>query len=136
MDEYMDELPGQINSSESDEQKEIKIDVDSLMNLLKTKISSLKLKDIPILFSNSKMMFSDLEKKIKKEISLLEEYEIVFNYNDYLDSHIKKYIFENYSKDIFRYEDDLYKLYMYVFDPYGEEYVNIFLEVFRPENDL
>ena len=22
---------------------------------------------------------------------------------------------------------------MYVFDPYGEEYVNIFLEVFRPE---
>ena len=63
MDEYMDELPGQINSSESDEQKEIKIDVDSLMNLLKTKISSLKLKDVPILFSNSKMMFSDLEKK-------------------------------------------------------------------------
>ena len=40
----MDELPGQINSSESesDEQKEFKIDVDSLMNLIKTKISSLK----------------------------------------------------------------------------------------------
>ena len=44
----MDELPGQINSSESDEQKEFKIDVDSMMNLLKTKISSLKLKDVSL----------------------------------------------------------------------------------------
>lgn len=126
----MDELPGQINSFESDEEKEFKIDVNSLMNLLETKISSLKLKDIPTLFSNSKRMISDLEKEIKKEISLLEEYEIVFNYNDYLDSHIKKYIFENYSKDIFHYEDDLYKLYMYVFDPYGEDYVNIYSHVY------
>lgn len=127
----MDELPGQINSSESDEQKEFKIDVDSMVDLLKTKISSLKLKGIPTLFS--KRMISDIEKEIKGEISLLEEYEIVFNYNDYVDSHIKQYIFENYSKEIFRKEDNLYRLYMYVFDPYGEEYANIFLEVFSPE---
>jgi len=125
----MDELPGQINSSESDEQKEFKIDVDSMMDLLKSKMSSLKLKDVPTLFS--KRMISDLEKEIREQIPIFEG--IGFNYSDYIDFQIKLYIFENYSKEIFRKEDNLYRLYMYVFDPYGEEYTNIFLEVFSPE---
>ena len=76
-------------------------------------------------------MISDLEKEIKGELPILEEYEIVFNYNDYVDSHIKQYIFENYSKEIFLKEDNLYRLYMYVFDPYGEEYANIFLKIYN-----
>lgn len=127
----MDDLPGMVYSSDPDEKKAFKIDVDSMMNLLKTKISSLKLKGIPTFYDEK--MYSDLENSIKEQIQIFEELGIEFNYNDLIDFQIKQYIFENYSNEIFRYEDDLYRLYMYVFDPYGEEYFNIFSQVFGPD---
>ena len=68
MEDYV--LPGQINSSESDDQKEFTIDIDSMMALLKTKISSLKLKDVPTLFVERKIS-SDLEGNIKEQIPTL-----------------------------------------------------------------
>jgi len=125
----MDDLPDMVYSSESVEEKAIKIDIDSMMNLLKTKISSLKLNDVPTLYVEKKM-YSDLENSIKEQIPIFEEIGIEINYNELLDFQIKQYIFENYSKDIFRIYDDLYRLYMYVFDPYGEEYAKIFSQVF------
>ena len=130
MEDYV--LPGQINSSESDDQKEFTIDIDSMMALLKTKISSLKLKDVPTLFVERKIS-SDLEGNIKEQIPTLEDWGVKFPYDSFIDFQIKQYIFENYSKEIFRYDDDLYRLYMYVFDPYGEEYANIYSQVFGPD---
>jgi len=50
----MDDLPGMVYSSESVEEKGIKVDIDSMMNLLKTKISSLKLNDVPTLYVEKK----------------------------------------------------------------------------------
>ena len=79
--------------------KEFKIDVDSMTNLLKTKISSLKLKDVPTLFVEG-IIFSDIEDQIKEQIPTLEDWGVKFPYDSFIDFQIKQYIFENYSKNI------------------------------------
>ena len=111
-------LPNMIYSSDSDEdeQKEFKIDVDSVFSLLRTKISTLKLNSLP-------GFFDGLEKEITEQIPIFEEFGIEFNYNDLIEHLIKEYI----PKQIFDDDDDnLYRLYMHVFDPNGEEYANIY----------
>ena len=108
--------------SESDE-KDLTF---NLIPLLESKISSLKLKGITEEFFQK--MFSDLQKEIEEMIPLLEGES--YDPNFYIDYLIKRYIFENYSIQIFYGEDDLYRLYMYVFDPFGDDYFNIFSKIY------
>lgn len=116
------------NDSNSFESVKSAIDVNRIKKNASEIIMSLGLNDIPSLFLDD-IVINDINILIDKDINDFETQGIEFTdekYDDYIDYKIKKYIFDNISYIIFFGEENIFRLYMVVFDPFGDIYVNMY----------
>ena len=110
--------------------------ITKLKGIASEKILSLKLKDVSSFFFEDEFI-SGVNQKIEEKIKSLEESELVkmsepdFNLENLIDNIIKTYIFDNISLYLFAGEENMFRLYMVVFDPYGNVYADMYKKIFE-----